>query len=141
MLWNLLEKNHLTFDTWKKLLPDTIEVKEAKGKEGYLYKPACGRVGEKISIKEACRGKEYQEILNDVKKHPKQYIAQKKFISKPLKDIEGKEFHVCLGSYTIDGKHAGFYARISETPRIDSHAKDIPVLIERNKKNERKRNL
>lgn len=141
LLWNLLEKNHLTFDTWKKLLPDTIEVKEAKGKEGYLYKPACGRVGEKISIKEACRGKEYQEILNDVKKHPKQYIAQKKFISKPLKDIEGKEFHVCLGSYTIDGKHAGFYARISETPRIDSHAKDIPVLIERNKKNERKRNL
>ena len=42
----------------------------------------------------------------------------------------GEEFHVCLGSYSVDGKHAGYYARISKTPRIDSNAADIPVLIE-----------
>ena len=41
-----------------------------------------------------------------------------------------EEFHVCLGSYTVDGAHAGYYARISNTPRIDSNAADIPVLIE-----------
>ena len=62
--------------------------------------------------------------------HPKQYLAQKKFNSKPLISDEGEEFHVCLGSYTVDGKHAGYYARISKTPRIDSNAADIPVLIE-----------
>ena len=53
------------------------------------------------------------------------------FISKPLKGIDDKEYHVCLGSYTVDGKHAGYYARISDKPRIDSNAADIPVLIER----------
>ena len=37
---------------------------------------------------------------------------------------------MCLGSYTVDGAHAGYYARISNTPRIDSNAADIPVLIE-----------
>ena len=36
-----------------------------------------------------------------------------------------------VGSYTVEGKHAGFYARISKKPRIDSYAEDIPVIIER----------
>ena len=116
--------------TWRKLLPETLEVKDAKGKEGYIYKPACGRVGEKISIKEACKVEEYRKILADVKRHPKKYLAQKRFNSKPLDGENGEKVHVCLGSYTVDGKHAGYYARISNSPRIDSNAADIPVLIE-----------
>lgn len=69
--------------------------------------------------------------MKDVKKNPKEYLAQKKFISKPLESEEGEKFHLCLGSYTVDGKHAGYYARISYRLRIDSRAADIPVLIER----------
>ena len=134
LVWDTLEKNGISLNTWRKLLPNTIEVKDSIGKTGYIFKPACGRVGERISIKEACQDNEYKEILKDVKKHPKNYLAQKKFQSKPLKSPEGEEFHVCLGSYTIEGKHAGFYARISKTPRIDSNAQDIPVIIERSKK-------
>ena len=65
-----------------------------------------------------------------VKKHPKEYLLQKRFESKALITDEGESFHVCLGSYSVDGKHAGFYARISESLRIDSNAADIPVLIE-----------
>ena len=130
LIWSELEKKGINLSTWKELLPDTIEVKDAKNKEGYIFKPACGRVGEKISIEEACRDDEYKRILEDVKKHPKQYLAQKKFVSKPLKSEDGQEYHVCLGSYTVNGAHAGYYARISDKPRIDSHAADIPVLIE-----------
>lgn len=133
LVWDCLEKNGINLATWKELLPETIEVKAAKNKDGYIYKPACGRVGEKISIKEACKDDEYKKILQDVKKHPKQYLAQKKFESMPLKNEKGEEFHVCLGSYSVDGLHSGFYARISKTPRIDSYAADIPVLIEREK--------
>ena len=130
LVWTALEKAGICLDTWKKLLPETLEVKEVKNKDGYIYKPACGRVGEKISIKEACKDDEYEKIIADVKKHPKQYLAQKRFISKPLISEDGEEFHVCLGSYSVDGEHAGYYARISNTPRIDSNAADIPVLIE-----------
>ena len=130
LIWDVLEEKGLCLDTWRKLLPDTLEVKNLKGKEGYIFKPACGRVGEKISIKEACRGDEYKKILADVKKHPKKYLAQKKFHSKALEGANNEMYHVCLGSYSVNGKHAGYYARISDTPRIDSHAADIPVLIE-----------
>ena len=130
LVWDVMEQQGISMDTWRKLLPETVEVKDAKGKEGFIYKPACGRVGEKISIEEACRGDEYQKILADVKKHPKKYLAQKRFHSKPLLGENGEQFHVCLGSYSVDGKHGGYYARISDTPRIDSNAADIPVLIE-----------
>jgi len=130
-VWDELEKNDIVMETWKKLLPETIEVKEVGSQEGFIYKPVYGRVGERISIKEACKGDEYKKIIKDVKKHPKQYLAQKKFESLPLKGEDGKEYHVCLGSYTIEGEHAGYYARISKYPRIDSYAADIPVLIEK----------
>lgn len=132
LVWDELEQRGISMATWRESLPDTLEVKDAKGKEGYIFKPACGRVGEKISIKEACMEDEYKKILKDVKRHPKKYLAQKRFYSKPLAGENGESYHVCLGSYTVDGEHAGYYARISETPRIDSNAADIPVLIEGN---------
>ena len=130
-VWEELEKAGIRMKTWQKLLPETLEVKDVGKKEGFIYKPVYGRVGERISIKEACKEDEYERILQDVKKHPKQYLAQKNFQSKPLKSEDGKEYHICLGSYTIEGEHAGYYARMSPYPRIDSYAEDIPVLIEK----------
>ena len=132
-VWKPLEKLGLSFQTWRALLPETLEVKEAKNKTGLIYKPANGRVGEKISIKEACDGDEYEKILKDVRRHPHSYVAQKRFESKPLLSEEGELFHVCIGVYCVEGKAAGYYARISQKPRIDSSAADIPVLIERGK--------
>ena len=130
LIFEALEKRGFRFDTWKKLLPETMEVRKARGKEGFIFKPAYGRVGERISIKEACNPEEYKKIMLDVKLHPSRYIAQKKFISREIESTNGEKFHVCLGSYSVEGKHAGYYARISKTPRIDSNAADIPVLIE-----------
>ena len=129
LIWDLLEQRGIRMSTWRELLPETLEVKDAKGKEGYIYKPACGRVGEKISIKEACKEDEYKKILTEVKRHPQKYLAQKRFNSKPLPGENNESFHVCLGSYAVEGQHAGYYARISKSPRIDSNAADIPVLI------------
>lgn len=133
-MWEILETNGIDMSTWKKLLPHTVKVTkeycDEKSLEEYIFKPAYGRVGEKISIKEACRGDEFKKIIKDVKRHPGKYIAQKKFNSMPLVTEEGEEFHVCIGSFSVDDDHAGFYARISNLPRIDSHAADIPVLVE-----------
>ena len=130
-VWDDLEKAGINMKTWRSLLPETFEVKNTILKDGYIYKPVYGRVGEKISIKEACKDDEYEKILKDVKKHPKQYLIQKKFESNPLKTKDGKQYHICIGSYTIEGEHAGYYARMSQYPRIDSYAEDIPVLIEK----------
>ncbi len=129
-IWDELEAAGVSMKTWRELLPHTSEIKMVKDLNGYIFKPVYGRVGENISIKEACSDSEYKKILKDVKKHPQKYIVQKKFISQALEEINGEKYHVCLGSYAVEGEHAGYYARISPTPRIDSNAADIPVLIE-----------
>ena len=130
-VWDLLESKGIDLSTWRELLPETFEVNDKKVDDKFIYKPVYGRVGENISIKEACKDDEYKKILKDVKRHPKKYLAQKKFNSRPLTNEEGEEFHVCIGSYGVENSHAGYYARISRSPRIDSYAADIPVLIEK----------
>lgn len=129
-VWDKLEKNGISMRVWRELLPETVGVREGRKKEGYIYKPVYGRVGENISIRESCTPEEYRSIMREVRWLPKTYVAQKRFQSRPLLGADQKEYHVCIGSYTVDEKHAGFYARISDTPRIDSNAADIPVLIE-----------
>jgi len=132
LIWDKLEKHGADLTAWRQLLPETITVKGAKNKTGFIYKPVWGRVGEGITIKEACKEDEYAKIMRQVKLRPRNYVAQKRFNSKELVGEDDKTYHVCLGVYIVNGKAAGYYARISRTPRIDSTAADIPVLIERN---------
>lgn len=129
-VWDVLEAHGISMATWRRLLPETIETRTAAGREDYIYKPAYGRVGEGISIREALDIKDYEKIMRDVHRHRGRFVAQKKFASKPVVTEDGREYHICLGSYAIDGAHGGYYARISSTPRIDSNAADIPVLVE-----------
>lgn len=49
--------------TWRELLPPTVDPKSIDHQaDGWLYKPAMGRVGEGISVKEALIGKELLKI-------------------------------------------------------------------------------
>ena len=75
--------------------------------------------------------KEYRQIQRDVRRHPKDWVMQKRFQSKPVAGEDGESFHLCVGVFTVDGKAAGFYGRISSYPRIDARAKDIPLLVEK----------
>ncbi|MCL2676126.1 MAG: glutathionylspermidine synthase family protein [Firmicutes bacterium] len=116
---------------WKQLLPDTYCPKKFKGADGeFIYKPALGRVGEGISIKEAVTPKELAKIKKAAHRHPKDFIVQRRFKSIPIEADDGSAFHLCVGVFTVDSECAGFYGRISPYPRIDANARDIPILIE-----------
>lgn len=129
LVWDKLD---VLIPTWKKLLPETKETKEVKASNPeWIYKPAFGRVGEDISIVEAITEKELKKIRKKVRWNSRDWVAQKKFKSKPLLTEDGEAYHLCIGVFTVNGKCAGFYGRISPFPRIDARAKDIPILVER----------
>ena len=129
LIWDKLD---FEVPTWKKLLPATKKINEIPfDKDKWVYKPALGRVGEGIYIEEALSIKEMKDIKKDIKKHPKEWIMQEKFKSKPVITEDNKEYHLCMGVFTVNSKFAGYYARVSEFPRIDGRAKDIPVLVEK----------
>lgn len=128
LIWDELG---IDLPAWKSLLPETCDPSGGSLKEDFIYKPALGRVGENISIREAVTAKEYAQIRQAVRRHPGDWIAQKRFESNPVLGPDGKSYHLCVGVFTVDGRAAGFYGRISLYPRIDARAKDIPLLVEK----------
>jgi hypothetical protein len=72
--------------------------------------------------------KEHRLVLKAVRKKPAHWVAQRFFKSVPL-NVGSESFHLCIGVFTVDGKFAGFYGRISPYARIDANAKDIPILV------------
>jgi len=128
LLWEALG---LEFPTWKKLLPPIADPKIKRTLEpSWIWKPALGRVGADITIQGTLSDKERQQIEKAVRKRPSEWIAQKLFQSFPLAAPDGTAWHLCVGVFTVNGKSAGFYGRISQQPRIDETAKDIPILIQ-----------
>ncbi|NLK86143.1 MAG: glutathionylspermidine synthase family protein [Clostridiaceae bacterium] len=116
--------------TWKKLLPETRDPKSVKLQDvEWIYKPALGRVGDGISIKGAISEKERLHIVKAARSDPGNWLAQRKFTSRPLTDVNGEVYHLCVGVFTVNGKSTGLYGRISPYPRIDDRAKDIPLLV------------
>ena len=124
LVWDSLG---LDVSTWKALLPETscpTSIINKADMEGWILKPAFGRVGEGINIPGTVSVSENIDILAAANNSSKQWVAQRMFQSKPF---DGR--HLCIGVFVIDGQFAGLYGRASETPRIDKDAADLPVLV------------
>ena len=116
--------------TWKSLLPETADPKNAVlPSHDWLLKPALGRVGEDIAFSGITPEKERRSIEKAARKQPKDWIIQRKFESRPLVTPDGQPRHLCVGVFAIDGKAAGFYGRASKLALIDARAEDIPILV------------
>jgi glutathionylspermidine synthase len=127
LVWDALG---VPIPSWKKFLPETLEPRSiAKGQDGWIYKPAFGRVGMGISVKGAVPEKECKKIEKAARSQKRSWVAQKMFTSKPIPSPSGDLFHVCLGVFAVDNKAAGFYARLSSTALIGENAVEVPVLI------------
>ncbi len=127
LVWDKLD---VDIPAWKKLLPETKDPRKIKAESGeWIYKPALGRVGEGISIKEAIPEKEMRKIEKAAHRTPGNWVAQRRFQSSPLVTTENETYHLCVGVFTVEGKSAGFYGRISPYPRMDAKARDIPILV------------
>lgn len=127
LIWDQLTANTTI---WQQLLPETRQVSKLPYEDNqYLYKPVFGRVGGDITIKEATSEKEFKRIKKEALKRKKEWIVQKRFNSRPIQTEDGKEFHLCIGVFVVDGVFAGLYGRVSPYARIDEKAKDIPVVV------------
>ena len=130
LLWDNL---HTPMATWRQLLPPTHDPRERgfPSDERWVYKPVCGRIGEGIGMRGVTGAKEWKSIQSDVKRHPNQWVIQGRFNALPVQAADGKNWYPCIGVYTVNGRAAGIYGRISPNPIITSTAKDIAVLVER----------
>ena len=116
--------------TWEALLPPTA-APQAVGWQrdpDWILKPALGRVGEGIAIAGAAPAAEWRASRRWARWRPGSWVAQRRFVSRCVATPAGDR-HVCLGVYTVDGRAAGMYGRLSPWPRIDARAQDVPVVV------------
>jgi hypothetical protein len=120
--------------TWRRCLPETRDPRKVPWRDGgWVLKPALGRIGEGVGVRGVTARAEWDRITRSVARDPAQWAAQRQFDVTPYA-AGGRVLHPCIGVYTIDGRVAGAYGRISSRPLIDAAARDAAVLVESNAK-------
>ena len=116
--------------TWRAMIPETRCPSEIVRltREKWVLKPVFGRVGRGVAIAGISSERSYQAAIREAKRNPKGWVAQRRFEMVPVETARGRR-HVCLGIFTVDGKAAGAYGRISKTALVDLDAKDVVVLL------------
>jgi glutathionylspermidine synthase len=125
-------------NTWRRLLPTTIDPKEMSKEEEWVIKPAFGRVGEDVGMKDVSSDKEFRKLLRSAKWHSRDWIAQQRFQTLALQTEEGSVYP-CCGVFTVNGRFAGIYGRAGRTPLINHAAQDVAVLLRDDSKESTKR--
>ncbi len=124
-VWDML---HTEMKLWRRLLPETRSVQKLEFAQDWVVKPIFGRVGEDIAIPSVTSPDSYKQILKNARRHPSQWIAQKRFEAMPIY-MENEMLFPAIGVFTLNGRAIGIYGRIAKKPLIDNDAQDVVVLI------------
>ncbi len=117
--------------TWRALLPETCDPRNAPWSrdEEWLVKTAMCNTGDTVSIREWMQPAQWLRTRLAVQLSPGSWVAQRRFESVPVTTPAGPQ-HVCVGVYTVNGRAAGAYARLSNKPIINFAAVDVALLLD-----------
>lgn len=126
LAWDRLES---PLPTWRTLLPETRDPAEADWKrdQEWILKPAWGRVGQDIGMHGHTTPADWKRIRQGVFWRRREWVAQRRFRCPGLAGLPAAV--PCLGIYTVDGKAAGAYGRISTRNIVDHLSRDTAVFI------------
>jgi hypothetical protein len=127
LVWDDLKT---TLPVWRRLLPETRDPRDVpwQGDDGWLLKSAFCNTGDTVSIRSSLGDKAWSALARSARWRPKQWVAQRRFQSVPVVTPVGL-MHPCIGVYTVNGRVAGAYARITGGPVVDFAAIDVPLLV------------
>ena len=127
LVWNELRTQ---LPTWREMMPETRCPSELRGtsEKEWVLKSVFGRVGTGVAIAGISSGRTYKAAEQQARRLPTGWVAQRRFEMQPVETEKGRR-HVCLGIYTVDGKAAGVFGRLSKTALVDWTAQDVAVLL------------
>ena len=127
LVWDALRT---PMPAWRNHLPETRDPRDApwRTSDEWVLKPALGRVGEGVRLRDCVAPRELRRIDRAAWLHPGDWIAQRRFTVVPV-DACGARVFPCLGVYTVDGRVAGAYGRLAPVPLVDARAADAAVLV------------
>jgi hypothetical protein len=127
LAWDSLQSS---LPTWRRFLPETRDPRQAPWRSSgrwLLKTPFCNN-GDTVTLLGNLPPPKRRRTILNVWLNPCGWLAQRRFESIPIESPLG-DVHVCVGVYTIDGRAAGAYARLSPKQVIDYAAADAALLL------------
>lgn len=137
LVWDQLE---LALPAWRRYLPATHDPRAVdwRHRDDWVLKPALGRVGEAVGLAGVTPPRLWRSIRRAARWFPAGWVAQRRFEAVPLSGPHGPAYP-CVGVFVQEGTVTGVYGRVARQPLIDSHARDVAVLVERDAPSPRRR--
>jgi hypothetical protein len=97
-------------------------------REAWVLKAAFSNTGDSVTIGNVLTPRQWDEALRTAVRQPRRWVAQRRFETAPLDSVDGPVYP-CIGMFTINGKAAGAYVRLSRHQLTDGLAPEAPLLI------------
>ncbi len=116
--------------TWRELLPETRELPRDLRRidASWMLKSAYSNNGDDVLNRDLSPPAEWGKATRWLGWTRRHWVAQRRFDAHPLETPWGP-MHACVGVYTVDGRAAGMYGRVSHLPIVDYRSADAAVLI------------
>jgi hypothetical protein len=117
--------------TWRALLPETRALPwRARALDAsWVIKSAYSNNGDDVLHRELTPALEWRKGTRWLFASRGSWLAQRRFDAEPLETPWGA-MYPCLGVYTVDGRAAGIYGRLSHREIVDFRATDVAVLVD-----------
>jgi glutathionylspermidine synthase len=127
LVWDALG---VALPTWRALLPETRDPRDVRWQadDAWIAKPVFGNTGDNVLIRQLMTAERWRQGIKNVLRKREQWVAQRRFEIVPIDSPKGPLLP-CIGVYTIDGKAAGCYGRVTSGGWIDYCAQDVAILI------------
>jgi hypothetical protein len=97
----------------------------------WLLKQAFCNTGDAVLAPDLLPVAHWRRLCREVRFNPQGWVAQRRFEPMVAQTPRGPMFP-CIGVYTINGKAAGAYGRLSRGSVVDYSATDVAVLVDAN---------
>jgi len=126
LVWDSLK---LSVPTWRQLLPKVVapETLPFEQRFKWVLKPALGRVGEGLYVPGVTPPEQAARIRGSVRRYARYWAAQEPFAILPLEESQGL-LYPCIGVFTVNGRSAGTYARLSRSGVTDGFSFEAAAL-------------
>ena len=130
LTWDALR---MDLPTWRALLPATCDLGDVDWRRcsQWVLKQAFCNTGDAVLAPDLLPAAQWRKLCREVRFNPQGWVAQRRFEPVAAETPIGPMFP-CIGVYTVNGKAAGAYGRLSRGLVVDYAATDVAVLVEAN---------
>jgi hypothetical protein len=117
--------------TWRALLPETrtLPWRPRALDASWVLKSAYSNNGDDVLHRALTPAQDWRRGTRWLFASRGSWLAQRRFEPEAI-DTPWGSMHVCLGVYTVDGRAAGIYGRLSHREIVDFRATDVAVLVD-----------